>query len=285
MTIRLEIAPGDHFDVTVKPFEDLTAADYIRIFEKGPEDPTKETPREVLQRVFGVPERFARIMTPDEIEQVLTTFVDWHKGNFAASERMAALKDMLKDIEQAHKRKATLAEIREALEQHRIFRDRIEVDGRVFIAPERIDIEATAGQWGDLEAAMAVDDEQPEHLRATETETYVKTLSILMREQDIDGTKLPGYPAQGKDETAEEYTVRLGDYLTERRALFMRAPWVDVMGVAAFFFSKSKYCALYTSQRWNLLRELMRQPKLPEPRGFLLAGEVISSFAKPPSTT
>ena len=285
MTIRLEIAPGDHFDIAVKPFEELTARDYIRIFEKGPDDPLKETPREVLQRVFNVPERFARIMTPDEIGQVLTTYVDWHKGKFEASDRMKALQDTLKDIEQAHKRKATLAEVREALEQHRIFRDRIEVDGRVFIAPERIDTEANAGQWGDLEAAMAVDDEQPEHLRATETETYVKALSILMREQDIDGTKLPGYPAQEKEETADAYTVRLGEYLTARRSLFMRSKWIDVMGVAAFFFSKSQYCALYTSRRWNLLRALTKQPKLQEPRGFLLAGEVISSYAKPPSTT
>jgi hypothetical protein len=137
----------------------------------------------------------------------------------------------------------------------------------------------------DLEAAMAVDDDVPEHLRTTETESYVKTLSILMREQDIDGSKLPGYPAQAKDESPDDYGTRLGEYLTERRALFMRSPWVDVMGCAAFFFSKSQYCALYTSLRWNLLRVLTRQQTWPEPRGLQNAGEAISSFAKPPSTT
>lgn len=280
MTVRLTIAPGDHHDIELVPFDQLTVEQHIRIFETVKD----ETKADYLQRAFGVPERFARVMRPHEIDRVSEFFEGWIRDNDGRLKALANVHDTMRDFAEAHGRGWTLEEAKSILQAQGLYRERIEVAGRTFVAPQRIDVETQAGQWADLEDALNVDDGLPIEQRATESETYVKTLAILMREE-VDGKLAFGYPAQGKEESDQEFSERLTAWVLDRRSMFMRATWVDVMGCAAFFFSKSDYCALYTSHRWTLFRGLIRPQMQQAPKGTRSAMEAISSFAKQQTTS
>lgn len=251
---RLEIAPGDHFDVVLKPYSELTVEEHVRIFEEEVE----ETKQDYLHRAFGVPKRFARVMKPHEVDMAIERSKQWMEQNDARLRSMREVIDTLKDFQTANERPWTLKDAREILEQHGIYRDRIEAEGRTFIAPKNIDLDTSAGQWSDLEEAMIADKRLPEDQRPPESLNYCKVLSILMQEVTDAGVEVH-YPAQHSDESDNEYGARLGRWLVDREALFRRCRWVDVAGVAAFFFSRSDYARMFTSHRWTLFQELTRQ--------------------------
>lgn len=280
--IRLEIAEDDHHIIDLKPFDALTVEEHIRLFEAGSDE---ETDAEYMQRALLLPQRFARVMRRDETERVASIIAQWHAQNNGLVEAMRKVSDSLSDFENANGRPWSFDDAKAIMEAHGVFRSSITIEGRTFAAPDRIDIESTAGQWADLEDALNVDEEAPKHQRETESATYVKALAILMREVNADGSKQMGYPAQGKDESDDAFAERLGQWIMDRRALFMRAPWIEVMGCAAFFFAKSNYCALYTSRRWSLFRGLLRPPMPQAPKGTRAAMEGISSFVKQQGTT
>lgn len=251
MTIRLTLAPGDHYDFEVKPFEALTAADYIRINEPMPEGLSPmEQSQELLMRYSGAPTRIIRIMRPHEVDAALAHINEVTRSISKAKDAMDKVHETLKNWADEHNGQHwTSADAKELLDQMGLFRDTITVEGKTFTAPD-IENEAHFGQWIDLQAQMDVS--------TSESESYVRSLAIMMVGDDGP------YPVQGEFEGDLQYNERRDAYTKERNRLFMASPWIDCMGIAAFFFSRSQRFALITGHNMNLLNAWLSPKSRPE---------------------
>lgn len=252
--IRLELAKDDYFDIEVKPFEQLTVADHIRLYESDDQDKGHSTFDLLLERIVrmtGAPSRFIRCMSPKEADELMRVLDEQIRHNDRALASIAKINETLENWEKEHDGIPwTLDDAREALAQHGLFRECIEVGGKTYTAPS---VEsASFGKWIDLSAAMSVEG-------AKESESYVRACSIMM--EGPDGP----YPTQRNDESDGDYSKRCDAYTQERRALFTNeARFVDVLGCAAFFFSKSDRFAAICAHSMPSLRMLRRHGQEPE---------------------
>jgi len=260
MKVRLTIAPGDSFDFTVKPFDTLTCAEHIRIFETRPADeyldlwPDVSKAKGIIKRYSGAPDRFIRHLSSAEVKAVMERINDATKENDRLSNVMRKVQDTLDGWAKEHDGKDwTLDDVIGVLNGHGIYRSRIKVNGRIYTAPV-IEESATFGQWIDLQEAMDVDNEVE---GKAETMSYVRALSVLM--EGADGP----YPVQGASETDAAYEQRTMAYTQQRREDFLAAPFVDVLGVAAFFFSNSGHFAAICAHNMSSLTALL--PRSVEP--------------------
>ena len=141
------------------------------------------------------------------------------------------------------------------------------VNGRTYTAPV-IEESATFGQWIDLQEAMDVDKDVE---GKGETMSYVRALSILM--EGADGP----YPVQAADETDAAYGQRTMAYTQQRMEDFLAAPFVDVLGVAAFFFSSSDNFAAICAHSMSNLTALLPRSVEPERRIIPRGGDLTLS--------
>lgn len=259
MTIRLSIAPGDHYDFEVKPFEAITVADYIRIHQPIPDGLTQlEADQEVLMRYSGAPSRYVRYMRQEEVGQALAHIIEVSKELSKAKSALDLVNETLGKWQEEHDgNEWTREDAKRLLEEASIFSDKITVDGQEYTAPD-IENEASFGQWIDLQAQMQVS--------GTESDSYVRAMSVMM--VGPDGP----YPVQGEFESDHAYTQRCGEYITKRSELFMRAPWVKAMGICAFFFSKSQRFAELTGHNTSLLNGWLSPRTKREPMVIPIGG-------------
>lgn len=250
-TIRLSLAPGDNYDFEVKPFDKITVAEYIRITAPMPEGLSPLQHRqETLQRYTGAPSRFIRYMSMDEVDRALGQIDLVTKQLGDATNAMNRVNETLKNWQKEHDGKEwDQNDARKVIEQMGLFCTSIEVEGQTFTAPM---VEtACFGRWIDLQAQMNVS--------TSESESYVRALSAMM-----DGPDGP-YPVQREHESDYDYDQRATNYTQERQRLFMDAPWVKVMGCAAFFFSRSQRFAAITGHSMKHLNSLL-SPKIKRER-------------------
>lgn len=254
MTIRIELAPGDHHDITVKPFDQLTVEDHIRLYESNDED-HGSNPLEVVKarlvRMTGMPSRFVRAMNADEASRTMKAIDAQIRENDSTMDALAKVHETLEKWEEEHDGQAwTIFDAQQVMEGLGIFKDRITVGGKEFTAPDLA--MATFGKWIDLSAAMSIPN-------AKESESFVRACAIMM-----DGPDGP-YPTQRDDETDLAYADRCNAYTEERRALFTKeARFVDVLGCAAFFFSRSEHFAAITAHSMPSLQALRPHGQRPE---------------------
>lgn len=266
MTIRLEIAPGDHFDAVIKPFHQMTVEEYIRVCETP--EPETSSPLEAAQnrlmRFTGAPARIVRIMSIKEVDSALEFIQNVIEEQARIKSQFDKVHETLGKWKEDHDgADYTVDDAREVLRQFEVFKDAIEVDGVTYTAPL---VEPSAfGKWIDLNNTMAALSSNPE------SESYVAALSIMMEGQDGP------YPSQAEGEPDREYEARCAAYTSARSSLFMRAPWVDVMGCAAFFFSKWERFAVITAHNMTRFRSLMRHTTEPVLRVIPKGGEYLPS--------
>jgi len=268
MTIRLEIAPGDHFDVVVKPFHELTVADHIRLYESDHKDEGAnelERAKNRLIRITGAPSRFIRYMSLEEVDRTFAAIEEQTNAHDGIHSQLAKVHEVLSRWKEEHEDADwTIEDARNVIQAHGIFNDRIEVEGRVFTAPL---VEPSAfGKWIDLQDAMTTSDGEPE------SESYVRSLAIMMEGDD------GAYPVQANAESNDDYHARCDAYTAERRRLFTNAPWVDVMGCAAFFFSKSQRFAELCGHCMSRFQSLRKHKQRPERRIIPIGGVDVQSF-------
>lgn len=257
MKIRLTIAPGDHFDIEVKPFDELTVAEHIRIYE-GNEQDTGYSPLDMaknrLVRITGAPDRFIRFMSAREVDELTRVMNEQTAAQDRTLSTMAKVYETLDQWEKEHDGKPwTVADALAVLEGHSLFRGEITVEGRTYTAP-LIEETATFGQWIDLQAAM--------DLKGMEAESmgYVRALAVFM--QGEDGP----YPVQRNDETDEDYRSRANAYTRQRMRDFQAARFIDVLGVAAFFFFRSERFAAICAHSMTRFQSLTRHSHDPTPK-------------------
>lgn len=254
MKIRLTIAEGDHFDIEVKPFDELTVADHIRIYESDEKDTGwshLDTLRNRITRITGAPNRFIRIMSEDELNELVRVMNEQTAAHDRTLSAIGRVYETLDNWPKEHDGKDwTTDEAEAVMRDHHLFRERVEVNGRTYTAP-RIDQSATFGQWIDLQSAVDMPAGTPE------SDTYVRALAILM---DGDDGR---YPVQANDESDAEYRVRANAYTQQRRNDFMAARFVDVLGAAAFFFFNSERFAAICAHSMRRFQSLM--PRSGEP--------------------
>lgn len=263
MTVRLTIAPGDHYDFEIKPFEAMTVADNIRINAPMPEGlaPLQEE-QEVLQRYSNAPTRYIRCMKMHEVQAVLKHINEVTKAMQASDDALSKVKETLAKWEEEHEGKEwTREDAQEVLKSHGLFRDTITVEGKTFTAP--LVEEGDYGQLLDLERQM--------HASKSEAESYVRALSIMM--EGDDGK----YPVQRDGESDTAYANRCDARSQERQRLFMAAPWIEVMGIAAFFFSRSQHFAAICGHNMKLLNSWLSPKTKREPIVIPSVGDLMQS--------
>lgn len=263
-TLRLTIAEGDHFDCHFPPFEQLSVADHIRIYEgKEPEEGTPlELAKARLLKITGAPDRFVRFMRQHEVEKAYDYAAQCIAENNAKLTALARVHETLEKWPDEHDGKLwTEHDARKVMEDFAIFQPTITVEEKTYNA-EPLGV-ATYGQWIDLSGAMNASKDW------TESELYARSLAILMHGPDGP------YPVQGKDESDTDYAKRAGEYSTERLRLFMAAPWVDVMGCAAFFFSKGGLYAAICSHSMTRFQSLRGHRRPSEPLVIPTVGELM----------
>jgi hypothetical protein len=254
MTIRIELAPGDHHDIDVRPFDQLTVEDHIRLYESNDEDKggsTLEVVKARLVRMTGMPSRFVRAMNADEVSRTMEAIDRQISANDATMNALARVHETLDKWEEEHDGQPwTIHDAQAVMDGLGIFKDSITVAGKTFTAPD-VSM-APFGKWIDLSAAMSIPN-------AKESESFVRACAIMM-----DGPDGP-YPTQGEEETDLAYADRGNAYTEERRKLFTKeARFVDVLGCAAFFFSKSEHFAAITAHSMPSLRALRQHGQRPE---------------------
>lgn len=223
-TLRIAIADDDVHEIELKTFDQLTTAEFIRMAERDddPTDATLTKDKAKLIRLTGAPDRFIRYMTDSEVEQAYTYVLGVLESSNEHIKKLSEVNKTLEEWEEAHERKWNVEDAKQVMEQFGIFRSSVTMGDTTYDAKPL----GTAhyGQWIDLESAVFTLKD------ATESELYAQTLAILMH--GADGK----YPVQTEHESLEDYSERCGSYTSERVRFFMAAPWVEVMGCAAFFF-------------------------------------------------
>ena len=256
MKIRLTLGPGDSYDFEVKPFDQLTTSDYIRIFEPQTESeyqdvwPDVAKAKGAIKRYSGAPDRFIRFLSSAEVKAVMEMITDANKENDRLANTMRKVHETLDGWAKEHDGKDwTIDDAIHVLEGHGIYRKEITVNERTYTAPN-IEEHATFGQWIDLQAAMDNDGDK-------EASSYVAALAIMMEGED------GRYPVQANEETDNDYEARAVAYTQRRREDFLAAPFIEVMGVSAFFFSKSGHFAAICAHSMSSLLALL--PRSVEP--------------------
>lgn len=244
-----------HYDTDIKPFHELSVSEYITLAEAHVNYESTEdlaVAMETIYRFTGVPKEVVREQSVDTIIDILRYIHDQVFSRDDFMERFNKVHEALSKWEEEHEGNAyTKADAQALMEQFTLFRDRIEVDGRVWTAPDPEF--APFGKWVDLQGAMNKHEARADGL---ESEAYVAALSAMMVGDDGP------FPVQGTL-SDEEYNAKTEAYMEARREVFMRAKWVDVMGCAAFFFSKSQRFAGLTSASMSRFQNL--QPHRTKP--------------------
>lgn len=265
MTIRLEIAPGDHFDVVVKPFHELTVADHIRLYESNELD-EGATPlalvKNRIKRLTGAPERFVRAMGEKDADSVMTLLDEQTNAHDKAHKALQRVHETLSNWKDEHDGvDFTVEDARAVMQDHGLFKNWIQVGEETYLAP---DVERSPfGKWIDLQEAMVAADSSKE----AESMSYVRALAIMMEGKD------GAFPVQGQDEADADYITRANEYQANRINTFKRAKWVDVMGCAAFFFSRSQRFAALCGHNMTRFRSLRPQAQEPVLRVIPKDGE------------
>lgn len=247
--LRITIAEGDHHDIELLPFDKISTRDFIRIAETDDTEGTSDLSKEkaTLIRVTNAPERFIRYMTDEELGLAYQYVTEVLQSSNDHSRKLGQVQETLDKWEQEHGTMWTMADAKDVLTDFGIFRPSITVHAGTD-NEETFDARplnnTIYGQWIDLEATVHDMQDRPE------SELYVRALSTLMHGQD------GRYPVQGRDEEDEEYDQRRTIYTQRRNALFMGAPWVDVMGCAAFFFFNEQRFAEITARSMTRFRNL-----------------------------
>jgi len=265
--IRLTIAEGDHHDIVVKPFDQLTVAEHIRIYENDSKDEgynPLDTAKNRLVRITGAPDRFIRYMRSAEIDELVRVLDEQVTANNMVMGKLAKVRETLDAWEKEHNGQTwNLADARAVLEGHSLFTTTITVNGRTYTAP--FVEEATFGQWIDLQSAMDVVGGEPESM------SYVRALAVMMTGEDGP------YPVQENEENDTDYRTRANAYTQQRRADFLAAPFVEVLGAAAFFFSNSERFAAICAHSMSRLRSLTRHGAEPVRRVIPIGGGLMPS--------
>ncbi len=265
--IRLRLGPDDAFDIVVKPFDELTTADHIRIYESEAKDEgynELDRTKNRLVRITGAPDRFIRFMRQHEVEELVRVINEQTAAQDRTLGTLAKVYETLNNWEKEHNGKAwTLDDARAVLEDHSLFTTTIEVNGRTYTAP--LVEEATFGQWIDLQSAMDVPGGE------AESTSYVRALAVMMKAQDGP------YPVQANEESDEAYRDRANAYTQQRRNDFMAAPFVKALGASAFFFSNSERFAAICAHNMSRLRSLTRHGAEPVRRVIPIDGDPTQS--------
>ena len=244
MTLRLTIAPGDHFDFEIKPFSEYTVADYMRIMDSPVDETLNPFERRCadLIRHTDAPLRFVRSMSLEQVDEALAVIDQVTKEKDGAQHALHKVHETLASWAEEHDgQEWNYLDAQNILQDLGVFKERIEVGGKVYTAP--LVEPSSFGKWIDLQAAM--DAEQ------TETESYVRACAIM-----VEGDDGP-YPVQGEHQSDAHYAEQCDAYTQERRRLLTEARWVDVMGCAAFFFSKWPRFAEVTGHNMPNLNRLL----------------------------
>ncbi len=258
-TIRLEIAEGDHYDFEVRPFDKLSTRQFDAIQRPLPEDLSPlQQDQELIRRYSGAPDRFIRYLSMDEAKAALKHIEEVTSDLSGVKTNMDKVNETLAEWAKEHEGEEWTREDAEALlKDFGLFHDTIKVGDTTYTAPYVEN--AAMGQFIDLQNQMNVS--------ASETESYVRALATMM--VGPDGP----YPVQCPDETEHVYHERCNAYTSARMELFWEAPWVQVMGVAAFFFSKSQRFAAITGHNMTLLNGWLSPRTSREPRVIPIDGE------------
>lgn len=262
MILRLTIAPGDHFDFEIKPFDQYTVEEYIRILEAKPDGSLNPYERRCadLMRHTGAPLRFVRGMSLDQVDEALGVIEQVTKDHDLAVHALHNVHETLGKWAEEHEGQPwTQQDAQNVLQEFGIFRTTIEVEGKTYTAP--LVEPSSYGKWLDLNSAMEAEQ--------TETESYVRACAIMCEGEDGP------YPTQGPDQTDAAYLQRCNDYTAERRRLLMQARWLDVMGCAAFFFSKWPSFAVATGHNMRSLNSWLSPKTKREPLVIPTAGEFL----------
>lgn len=262
MTLRLSISDTDYFDFTVKPFHEWTVEEYIRIVEKDPE-PSDMPPEFVtLQRLTGAPSRFIRIMSMQEVDKAIAYINKVLTDKDATAHALSKVHETLANWKEEHDGEEwNVTDAKAVLQDLNIFRETITAGDRTWTAPL---VEPSGfGKWIDLQQVMDIEQ--------TESESYVRACAVMM-----EGDEGP-YPVQGQDQSDADYAQQCNEYTQDRRRAFMQAPWVDVMGCAAFFFSKFQRFAAITGHNMKSLRTLLSPKTKPERQVIPSGGEFMQS--------
>jgi len=255
MTLRLTLSDTEHYNVTVKPFDELSVSEYITLAEEQAnygDVSDLHTAMMTIHRFTGCPLEVIYHQSPETVAHILRAIHDQVFSRDDFMDRFNKVHEALSKWEEEHEGNAyTKADAQALMEQFTLFRDRIEVDGRVWTAPDPEF--APFGKWVDLQGAMNKHEARADGL---ESEAYVAALSAMMVGDDGP------FPIQGKL-SDEQYNAKTEAYMEARREVFMRAKWVDVMGCAAFFFSKSQRFAGLTSASMSRFQNL--QPHRTKP--------------------
>ena len=220
--IHLDLGDTIH-EVPIKPFHELTVADYLHITAPIPEG---EEMHETVARVFRFPPLYAWAMKADQVEGLYEWFLQWHREG---AERWAAMKRVTLKLEEwtdTHTGPWNHEDAKALLEAEGFHRGFIEIDGVRYMVPQKLEEESIFGQWASLK------DLTHDH-NGEEAELYAAIMAIFCM------TEGERFPSQHRDEEDHEFTARFMGWIQDRRSLFMRATMVDAMGVCAFFLSSS----------------------------------------------
>jgi hypothetical protein len=266
MILRIEIAPDDFYEGKLKTFDDLTVADFITMveFKEDEHQNPLERDRDRIMRFSGAPKRFVSHMTLSEVDEALGVINRTLEERNEIARRLHEVNTTFDKWAEEHSGSDyTVEDAQGVFEQFGLFRDSITIDGQTFTAPQ---VEVSAyGKWIDLQGSMDKVKDEAESL------SYVEALSIMMEGEDGP------YPVQGKHETDAAYGDRCYKYTDKRKALFMQCRWIDVMGIAAFFFAKWERFALITGHNMTRFRSLSQHRKRPERQVIPSDGEFLPS--------
>lgn len=232
--------PANIKEVVLRPFHELTVEEYIRIAESGEQDEGGHpliTARNRMARLLGIETRWVSVMSWEEIEQLDGVIADWYAKNDDLKVRTAKVNETLADIAKDRGEPFTSEDVRKVMDQFTLFQDMLTIDGRTFRAPHHIEEPGSSkfGQWISLQDAMSRE--------GAETEAYLRALAIMLIEDEGEL-----WPAEDADAIA---------FMDARVKLFRQAPFVTIMGIAAFFFSRSKRFALLCASRMTRFRSLL----------------------------
>lgn len=222
--IRIEVGPEVH-EFPVKRFDQITLADYIRIMDA----PEGEQQYEMVSRVFGIPRRITLAMTTPERAGLLKWYGEWITNGDELQKRIAAVSTGLKELATKEKRNWTHKDMREALKAAGLHTTSIEVDGKTYHVPQRLDNTGLWDQWIKLQKAQEAHDKRKD----MEQKLYATILAIFCMQEGET------WPVQRNDETDNAFADRFADWYMPRLDLFSRAKYIDAQSVCAFFFSSS----------------------------------------------
>lgn len=266
MKLRIEIDAEDFYEGQLKAFDELTASDFITMVEHKEDEAQNvlERDRDRIIRFSGAPRRFVSHMTFAEVAEALGVINETLHERGEIAKKIQTIDATFDKWKEEHNgADYTTEDAQKVFEEFGLFRDRLTIDGKTFTAPH---VEPSAyGKWIDLQGLMDRVKGGPETL------SYIDALAIMMEGEDGP------YPSQSKDETDNEYGDRCYSYIDARKALIMRAPWIEVMGIAAFFFAKWERFALITGHNMTRFQSLLPHRTSPERQVIPSGGAFLQS--------